>query len=102
MIPRRIRSRLGVRPTACILPVDPLDVMAGKIGTHGFPERCKEGLLAEALEKFEAIELAFTGSFISAKHNSIPAVCSVSSSSQIASAAVTSTLVTGSVRYRRR
>ncbi|MNN81465.1 hypothetical protein D3C81_1982920 [compost metagenome] len=40
--------------------------------------------------------MSFTGSFISAMHNSIPAACKVSSSSASMSADVTSTLVTGS------
>src|SRR5215470_13967702 len=42
------------------------------------------------------LSLSFTGSFISAKHNSMAAPRRVSSSSERASLAVTSTLVTGS------
>src|SRR4029434_2082896 len=42
------------------------------------------------------LSLSFTGSLSSAKHNSVPALCKVSSNSPSASAAVTSTLVTGS------
>ncbi|MNR55744.1 hypothetical protein D3C85_1761790 [compost metagenome] len=40
--------------------------------------------------------MSFTGSFISAMHNSIPAACRVSPNSASMSAEVTSTLVTGS------
>src|SRR5882672_10263693 len=42
------------------------------------------------------LSLSLTGSLSSAKHNSIPASCKVSSNSARVSAAVTSTLVTGS------
>src|SRR5262245_29234206 len=42
------------------------------------------------------LSLSLTGSLSSAKHSSVPAACKVSSNSASMSAAVTSTLVTGS------
>ena len=78
-----------------ILPVDPLDGMGGEVGAHRFAEGGKEGCSPKRVKRPKRFSLSFTGSFISAKRSSISTARSVSSSSQTASAPVTSTLVTG-------
>jgi hypothetical protein len=72
--------------------------MAGAIGTHGFTEGREKGLLTEAREKLEAFELVLDRDPSSRRSTTRSSGVSVSSSSQIASAAVTSMLVTGSCR----
>ena len=47
------RAAYGVRS----LPVDPLDGMAGEIGTHGFIDGSEKGVLTQAREHLEAFEL---------------------------------------------
>src|SRR5215472_7070842 len=70
--------------------------MAVEVVADGSTNSRKKGSLAKSGEKFETLELSLTGSLSSAKLSSIPVLCKVSSSSASISAAVTSTLVTGS------
>jgi len=79
-----------------ILPVDPLDGMSRAVRAHCFADRREEGLFAEAREEPEALQLVLDRVFHLGEKQLDAGGCSVSSSSQTTSAAVTSTLVTGS------
>ena len=70
--------------------------MAVEISADGSANGREKRSLAKTGEQPETLEFVFDGSLSSAKHSSIPAACNVSSNSASMSAAVTSTLVTGS------
>ena len=70
--------------------------MSREVDAHRFAEGREEGLVAEAREEPEALQLVFDRILYLGETQLDAGARRVSSSSQTASAAVTSTLVTGS------
>ena len=87
-------SHLALR--RAIFPVDPLDGMSREVGAYRFAEGREEGLFAEAREEPEALQLVLDRILHLGETQLDTGGVQGSSSSQTASAAVTSMLVTGS------